>query len=268
MLKRIFAMVLTVAVLSTLAMTVFALTVFASEEDSTVCTFEPAQETEAQMVLEIETTEPIQNEEPLVLETEAIENEPIETAPAYEEKYPEVPHYFQTDYPDVKYGTGSVATHGCGVTSLAMVLSYLLDEEILPDSLAEQYRSRYSGSYGSDWKLFPASAEDFGVTLEERTWNWEHAKAALENGQVVIANPQKNIFTRGGHIIVLYGITTDGKVLVRDPYKGNLESDNPVLMDGFANGFDQKYVQHCAQYWIYGAKDVDYIAEQSENLEY
>ena len=35
----------------------------------------------------------------------------------------EVPHYFQTDYPDTPYGRhgDTVATDGCGITSLAMV---------------------------------------------------------------------------------------------------------------------------------------------------
>ena len=33
----------------------------------------------------------------------------------------EIPLYYQTDYPDMRYGAGSIATSGCSVTSLAMV---------------------------------------------------------------------------------------------------------------------------------------------------
>lgn len=36
-----------------------------------------------------------------------------------------VPLYFQNQYPDVRYGSGSVATSGCSITCLAMVASYM-----------------------------------------------------------------------------------------------------------------------------------------------
>ena len=32
-----------------------------------------------------------------------------------------VPLYLQTDYPDIYYGEGTIATSGCSITSLAMV---------------------------------------------------------------------------------------------------------------------------------------------------
>lgn len=201
--------------------------------------------------------------EPVVEET--VPEETVVEKPVYVEKYTEVPHFFQTDYPNTRYGGyGTVASHGCGITSLSMVFSYLMDEEILPDRLAEEY-GRHNTECGSSWTLFTASAEDYDITIEKQTWKWEDVVTALENGQVVIANAHsESVFTDGGHFIVFYGITEDGKILVRDPNRYNYgEWSSPILKEGFANGFDQKYCRyHCFPCWIYEAKDVDALAAE------
>ena len=65
-------------------------------------------------------------------ETAAAETEPVETEPEeteagsdpfdWTEVYThEFPLYSQLDYPNQRYGNGTVATSGCGITSLAMV---------------------------------------------------------------------------------------------------------------------------------------------------
>ena len=62
----------------------------------------------------------------------------VSCADAYSAGQPlEVPLYFQTDYPDALYGEGTVATDGCGITSLAMVATALTGHTYLPDELAE-----------------------------------------------------------------------------------------------------------------------------------
>lgn len=220
------------------------------------------------LVEETEATEP---EETQPIMTEPVETEPKETEFVYVEKFEEVPHYFQTDYPDTPYGRygDTVASDGCGITSLAMVLSYLLDEEILPDELAEKY-GKYCTGNGSTWELFPDSAEDFGVTIEKQAFSWSDVVKALKNGRVVIANAKGgSIFTSGGHFIVLDGITEDGKILVKDPYRGNYAKKNKQLREGFANGFDQKHLKYaCSCWWIYAPKDVDSLAVKAEELYY
>lgn len=35
-----------------------------------------------------------------------------------------VPKYYQTDYKNVKYGTGTISTSGCAPTCIAMIVSY------------------------------------------------------------------------------------------------------------------------------------------------
>ena len=51
----------------------------------------------------------------------------------------EIPLYHQTDYPDIRYGAGSIATSGCSVTSLAMVATYLTGHTYMPDELADYF---------------------------------------------------------------------------------------------------------------------------------
>ena len=212
-------------------------------------------------------------------------NEATETTDSEsDELIPFVPLYFQQDYPKTPYGGyGTVSSHGCGITSVAMVFSYLLDEYIMPDTLAKEF-GRYNTEVGSSWTLFPDSAEKYGLTTTQ-TWKWDEVVEALENGHIVIANPHECLFTGGGHFIVLYGITNDGRILVNDPNKYNYfmfnEGCNPALTEGFLSGFDQKYFNpECLPCWIYPLKDLEavelrkqekaleeYIANQEKALE-
>jgi hypothetical protein len=89
---------------------------------------------------------------------------------------------------------------------------------------------------------------------EELRIAFEQAKAALENGQVVIALVNgDSMFTTGGHFIVLTGLTDDGKVLVNDPNGNNYKR----FPDKFENGFKPSEIYKGAvAYWIYGKKEV------------
>ena len=193
-----------------------------------------------------------------------LERMPVVAENGYVEKITEVPHYLQQSYPYTNYGWhGTVSSHGCGITSCAMVYSYLLDYAIKPDELAEKYGG-YNTEVGSSYTLFPDSAEDFGLEMQV-SYSWTEVEDALKRGCVVIANVQSDtIFTQGGHFIVYYGITEDGKILINDPniYNYGQWSGN-ALKEGFKNGFDQKYCKYSFPCWIYEPKDVDAISNQN-----
>ena len=55
------------------------------------------------------------------------------------ERYPKMPLYMQQDYPEAPYGNYKVRSHGCGITTLAMVASYLSDDFLSPVELAANY---------------------------------------------------------------------------------------------------------------------------------
>ena len=201
------------------------------------------------------------------VETEPVETEPAETELVYVEQFTEVPLYNQLDYMDTTYGNSTVGKGGCAITCYAMVLTYLLDREILPDELAAKY-DKYKVKVGSSHSLFTETQEEWGVTMENYYWGeaWGEGKVmeALRNGQPVIANVKSDsAFTTVGHFIVLYGLTEDGKILVRDP-NGNNYTASWFLAEGFANGFEPEYFRSISgRYFIYQAKDLEAIAAQA-----
>ena len=229
--------------------------------------FEVAALATVKTVPESTMTEETQQVEETVVETVPETTIPEETIPefVYEEQIPMVPQYFQQDYAHIKYGNhGTVSSHGCGITSVAMVFSYLFDEPILPDRMAGEYGYKnFSG--GSCWTLFPDSGADYGLEVIQ-TGNWKEVKEALKRGQVVIANARSNtIFTSGGHYIVLAGMTEDGRVIVRDPNRYNFGlGETSILTIGFTYGFEEKYVHGCTQYWIYPHKDYAKLSADAE----
>lgn len=220
--------------------------------------------------------EEMQDIEPMLFQEESVETEveeeeinleetePTKTQDIYVEKYPEVPLYNQLDYGYTQYGNSTVKKSGCGIASYAMVLTYLLDREILPDELAAMYH-RYKVDGGSAHGLFLDTWNEWGVTVENYYWEeaWLQGKLmkALENGQPVIANVHgDSAFTGTGHFIVLYGLNEQGRILVRDPNGENYMGQG-FLVDGFENGFDPEYFSRISgNYFVYGAKDLDAIA--------
>ena len=197
-----------------------------------------------------------------------LNREPGVTETGYVERYTEVPHFFQSYYPNVRYGNTSIRQGGCGIACVSMVLTYLLDKEVGIEELAEKY-FRYKGKYGSSYNLFYDSAEDYGVTVTTTpVYDWDTVREALEDGHVVIANPTApSLFTEGGHYIVLAGLTEDGKIVVRDPNLYNYSIWNyPARADGYANGFDEKYIKYsCLPCWIYEKKDLEEAAARIKN---
>lgn len=145
----------------------------------------------------------------------------------------EIPLYLQTDYPNTRYGSGTIKTSGCSVVSLAMVATYLTGHVYLPDELARYFGGRAENNMAR----LELGSEKMKLPFE-KTWYFYDARNALAQGKVVIAlMGGASIFTESQHFIVLTGMTEDGKIMVNDPYGPNY--DRWDLKNGFANGFDQ-----------------------------
>ena len=122
----------------------------------------------------------------------------------------------------MKFGGGTIASSGCSVTCIAMVLSYETNSSILPSDVVQKIASNNSGNYnrfyvsaGQSWDIFSNVANYYGYkchSLSEKS-----VKAMLSSGHPVIASCKPGEFTQGGHFIVLTGITEDGKITVNDP---------------------------------------------------
>ena len=139
-------------------------------------------------------------------------------------------NYYQTDYNE-SYGYGStIASAGCGPTSMAMVLTYLKGETIDPVetanwSLANGHRVKNNGTA---WSFFNAIADEYGVNSKQMSVSRSNITNSLQDGNMVIMSMGPGHFTNGGHYIVLTGMNEDGSINVADP---NSESKSKKTWD-------------------------------------
>ena len=181
-----------------------------------------------------------------------------------------IPRYYQTDYPYIKFGNGTLATSGCSVTCLAMMATYLTDAEYTPPQMAYHF-----GSYGKT----NIERLDYGIAQMglpyTRTENVQEVLQALRDGKVaIVMMDDESFFTTEQHFIVLAGMTADGKFIINDPLETNYEDGDLHIKDGYDNGFASFYLtQGFSGGWIFdkGAMPEDYVLydasmpEQQEN---
>lgn len=131
--------------------------------------------------------------------------------------------YFNQSAPpwaDQPYGTDDIAHYGCGPTAMAMVVNSMTDFYTDPILMArwavqEHHWAKKSGSYLT---IVSSAAEAFGLkaySIQERTP--DALRAALLSGDLIVALMGPGHFTKGGHFIVIHGITLSGTLLVADP---------------------------------------------------
>lgn len=160
----------------------------------------------------------------------------------------QIPLYYQYQSPwgQIKFGDGNIASSGCSITSLAMVLSYLKGTTITPAELASWAGNRYHvAGQGQSWGIFPAAASKWSIHCTSLGNSMNNVLAALEDEKPVIARVGKGTFTKKGHFIVLRGITADGKILVNDPNDSSSKRH-------FYRSFDVGLIKREAtQYWSF-----------------
>jgi hypothetical protein len=172
------------------------------------------------------------------------------TGGAYPANGMQIPHYLQTDYGNIPYGGGSIASSGCGPTSFAMIASYLTGTAITPvDAVSWCGNSYYKPGVGTYWSYFAAAASHFGCGSVTQTSDANTVLKALSEGHPVISSQRAGLFTSGGHFIVLRGVTASGKVLVNDP--NDSASKNYINRE-----FDMMSEVHATSnaYWIFDTK--------------
>ena len=205
---------------------------------------EPTESTEAEPTqTEPMQTEPTQTPETIASEEEepTAPRESAETQPQEPEPEPvetegerEFPLYSQLDYPNKRFGSGTVATSGCGITSLAMVATYLTGHTYLPDELAG-----YFGGYGeNNVQRLEYGAQQLRLPIR-KAGTIRDIFAALKEGDVaILLMNHMSIFTESQHFIVLTGLNENGKIMVADSYPPNYEKWD--LKRGFVEGFEEK----------------------------
>lgn len=163
----------------------------------------------------------------------------------------EVPTYFQQDYPNVRLNGVSLPIGGCGITSLAMMATYLSDTVITPTELAARYSIEYTSSGGTNGDIFVQITPDLNIYGGMNHSQWNEVTDFLSRGIPVVSLQLGGAFTSAGHYIVLSGLTDDGKVIVRDP-----NITNYAKLSGFREGaFDPSVVLRGANiFWTFDEK--------------
>ena len=132
------------------------------------------------------------------------------------ERFTEVMVYFQQDYMFSPYGSSYVGRGGCGITTMAMLATYMTDTILTPDMLAARY-PQYHDANGTKGELFRYTTAEMGFYLQEITPDLDKVIAALDNGQRVISLQRKGHFTSGGHYLLLQKYYADDDTFqVRD----------------------------------------------------
>ena len=205
-------------------------------EDTTEAYTETTDSTEEPETTEetAEPTETTEATEPEATEAEDSDSPQSSSSPAKVKTVNGFPLYNQLDYPNKRFGSGTVATSGCGITSLAMVATYLTGHTYLPDELAG-----YFGGYGeNNVQRMEYGAKQMRLPIHKAD-NIRQIFSAMKEGNIaILLMNHLSIFTESQHFIVLNGMTKDGKYLVADSYAPNYEKWD--LKRGFEEGFEEK----------------------------
>lgn len=135
-----------------------------------------------------------------------------------------VPHLYQWDqrWGYTVYSSTAFGLTGCGPTALAMAYQGVTGNDDLSPydmgQLAQQmgYMAEYEGT--DPYFLIDASA-GLGMYSEELVLEEASLRSAFADGCAVIANVGNGYFSHyGGHFLVLTGFTSDGKLVMNDPY--------------------------------------------------
>ena len=158
----------------------------------------------------------------------------------------EVPMLFQTDpaWGSNPYAGSDIATAGCGPTCLSMVYVALTGKTDLgPAEMASfSERNGFVQDGMTAWALMTDGAAQLGISAEELPASEGALLAALEDGRPVIASMLPGDFTTEGHFIVIVGVDSSGKLVVRDP---NSAERSAQAWDA------QTILAQCANLWAY-----------------
>lgn len=198
---------------------------FLSREDSGLEEARQASQAQAQhrLLQSIRDAYPVSTDYGSIVLEEASEEIPLSELlypDVAHQRFPEVPLYLQQNYVGTRYGDYKLSTNGCGITSLAMLGSYMTDEELTPPEMAARF-GRYSRSTGTAGSLFEDAPPQLGFYLIKKSYDWREAREYMQEGYPVIVCQHRGYWTRGGHYLVLEALTEDGMVQVRDSNMAN-----------------------------------------------
>ena len=216
----------------------------AAPSDESEPTEETTSPTETLEELEdVAPTEPVFFSDEVSYSSEIVDEE-ADTIPEKYGRY--VPHFYQNDYPDVRYGNNTLARSGCSMTTLAMIADYFTGYDYSPVDLAKWF-----GWYGKN----EVERLEYAATQLKLPWHEvENIQIALDEVSkgklaIILVNAASR-YTTSQHFILVTGVNpTTGKYTIYDSNltnysKWDLEDgyENGVTLGKLAVGFDGAWV--------------------------
>ena len=132
------------------------------------------------------------------------------------EHFPEAAVYLQQDYQYSRFGGVYIGSNGCGITTFAMLATYMTDSIQTPAMMGARFPNfQVSGS--TDANLFSKAPAEMGFYVDRIVHSIEDVIAALENGQRLISLQNRGVFTTGGHYLLVQAYNPeDDSFQVRD----------------------------------------------------
>lgn len=122
---------------------------------------------------------------------------------------------------DISFGNGdSIDVHGCGPTTLAMIVSNLSSETLTPDQAAffTYERGLYIPGSGSSHAIFVNSLPEFGIkTSPFKNYSKDALADELKKGNMFAVLMKNGVFSSStGHFMLIIGIDKNGRAIIAD----------------------------------------------------
>lgn len=126
----------------------------------------------------------------------------------------------QTDsrWRNKRIGSMTLGSGGCGPTAIANTISPLLKKNITPPKVWD-YMKKHNyiiPGRGSLWNGITQTLKHYGIKFSV-TYSDAEVKKCLERGEWLIALAGASRWTTSGHYFTIYGLKSNGKILVSDP---------------------------------------------------
>lgn len=145
----------------------------------------------------------------------------------------------------------TMAGSACGLTSMAMAISFWTGQKITPDVLAKKIgketgRSDQCHTNGLDYSCIPDIPTYYGLPKAKKLSSWSEAKDYLSRGIPVLTTFPPNVhWTRNGHFVLFTGMSGTDKVFVNDPnyysFSGAQPACHHAVPVSWVNGIASNY---------------------------
>lgn len=154
------------------------------------------------------------------------------------QRFPEVMVYLQQDYFSYPFGDRYIGKNGCGITTWAMLATYMTDSIQTPAMMADRFSNYFDYiTHATDGNIFIYAPAEMGFYYDSSVYSVDRIIPAIQNGQIVVSLQQKGHFTSSGHFLILSDYyEEDDTFQVRDSNIFNYGNKQGHRTDSFTRG--------------------------------